>query len=79
MKLLLSVGSVFIGLLESVRRVLQPAVDRLFGPINAGNENQQIYRGFEFEADEVLNRRKTQRARGRRWRGTRLAGLRTGG
>nr|WP_297356751.1 HlyD family type I secretion periplasmic adaptor subunit [uncultured Caldimonas sp.] len=62
MKLLLSVGSVFIGLLESVRRVLQPAVDRLFGPINAGNEDQQIYRGFEFEADEVMNRRKTQRA-----------------
>ena len=62
MKLLLSIGSVLIALLEGVRKLLQPVVDRVFGPVNPGGEAQAGYRGFEFEADEVMDRRKTQRA-----------------
>ena len=62
MKLLLLIGSVFIALLEGVRKLLQPVVDRVFGPVNPGGEAQAGYRGFEFEADEVMDRRKTQRA-----------------
>lgn len=65
MKLLMAIGKALFGLLEGLRRLLQPAVDRVLGPVDvSADEQRAAYRGFEFEADEVMDRRRT--ARGQR-------------
>lgn len=67
MKLLMKIGSFFIGILEAIRKVLAPVtdklIDKLTGPrVTPGVANAAGMHSFEVQADAVMSTHQTYRA-----------------
>jgi membrane fusion protein, adhesin transport system len=67
MKLLMKIGSFFIGILEAIRKVLAPVtdklIDKLTGPrVTPGTANAAGMHSFEVQADAVMSTHQTYRA-----------------
>lgn len=59
---LIKAGGGFVGVLESIRRGLEPVTKRMFGKTVATGQEPAGLKDFEFEADELMSRQKTARA-----------------
>lgn len=59
---LIKAGGGFVGVLEGIRRGLEPVTQRMFGKTVATGQEPAGLKDFEFEADELMSRQKTARA-----------------